>query len=898
MSATETGYSEGNAYNYENPQQQYSYEDYEVPTDPEKLKEALVKQLEFIFSKEYLSFDPYFVSLLDSDYSLPITDVQKHLYVTHLTTDPVLFNEALRSSSKIVVCEEKGTARPANKLVERNTLILRDLPENATELDIRNLFSPDLVSYVKELKIEVANTCFIQFEDEDSALKGYNDLVTKTHPANNQPVKARIKSETLFKSWHYNTSPPYPPRLPYGNGTRSYNGTWYPNRQHYNPGFQKDSFQRGEGPKGKGSRYPGKGKRNFPRPSSGGRGSTGNSEISFIQRETKNPRRNNMKTKRNGNFSHAVGGSPQNYNKDRRASPQLAPSQWPSLSTEGAVERPVDLTAAFGKDVDRLTEESIPNQPETTNQTSINANSSWSGASISALVKKPPTAAQVEKNNRPYPQKPKAAPQPHPQTQPQENKETKPVNEFTKPKSKNNKKKQKHNNNAPRSPQQPQEPVEEQHVEAPQETETPEVQPTEVVEAPAEPVVVEEIKQEEDVPLEAPVTEPITEEEPPKSEVPEQKPKVEEPAQPQTQAQPQPQQQTQQQNAKKKRNKKKGPAKQEPVKEAPKVEPPKQDPPKQTEVPKPQEAPKQDPPKPVETETKKPEVPKAEPVKQPEAPKEEKQEPAKQQVASKAEPPKQTAQQGKKNQPKQNAPTKQETKQEQPKQETKPEPKQEQTKQEPKEVQPEPTPVKEEVVEKKEEPKEAPKQQQGQQGKGKQPAGKQQQGNQQQGKQQAKGNQQQGKQQGKGNQPQQKDAIKQEPENKDVTKTEPPKPEPTKTEPPKPEPTKTEPVKSEPAPSPAPIPSPTPVQEPPKDSTKVEEGHDKQEPKTDLAEILDLPKTGQKGQQAAGKKAPPKKPNQPQQQKAQNKPQGKIQQPAPKSNLSYAQIAKSNNQQN
>lgn len=96
------------------------------------LKKTLVSQLEFIFSKEYLASDPQLVSQLNGDF-LPIASVAELPVIRVLTSDIELVKDALKSSDKIVVDEARGMARPVTKLVQRNTIIIREIPESTPQ---------------------------------------------------------------------------------------------------------------------------------------------------------------------------------------------------------------------------------------------------------------------------------------------------------------------------------------------------------------------------------------------------------------------------------------------------------------------------------------------------------------------------------------------------------------------------------------------------------------------------------------------------------------------------------------------------------------------------------------------------------------------------------------------
>lgn len=77
--------------------------------------------------------------------------------------------------------------------VERRTVILRDIPEQATEEDVARLVQDPTVT----IKKEVANSWFLQYPNEEKAMKAIS--VLQTSSLLGEPVKARMKSEFYKK---------------------------------------------------------------------------------------------------------------------------------------------------------------------------------------------------------------------------------------------------------------------------------------------------------------------------------------------------------------------------------------------------------------------------------------------------------------------------------------------------------------------------------------------------------------------------------------------------------------------------------------------------------------------------------------------------------------------------
>lgn len=99
------------------------------------LKSAIKRQAEYYFSKQNLSSDTYLLSLMDSEFFVPINVIANFGKLKALTTDLGLIVEALKQSEEVVLDESASKVRP--KLQQkRSTLILRDIPKE-TPIEVR-----------------------------------------------------------------------------------------------------------------------------------------------------------------------------------------------------------------------------------------------------------------------------------------------------------------------------------------------------------------------------------------------------------------------------------------------------------------------------------------------------------------------------------------------------------------------------------------------------------------------------------------------------------------------------------------------------------------------------------------------------------------------------------------
>lgn len=120
-----------------------------------QLLEAVRKQVEYYFSKENLQSDVYLTSQMDAQMTVPIAVVMKvcacritcvilidcfqFAKLKALTQDESVVREALVESTITSVVDNriKATVKPAG----RSTIILREIPSDAPEEEVREIFN-------------------------------------------------------------------------------------------------------------------------------------------------------------------------------------------------------------------------------------------------------------------------------------------------------------------------------------------------------------------------------------------------------------------------------------------------------------------------------------------------------------------------------------------------------------------------------------------------------------------------------------------------------------------------------------------------------------------------------------------------------------------------------------
>lgn len=138
-----------------------------------------------------------------------------------MTNDQNVVVEALKSSSLVVL--ENGRIKSIVK-TGRSTIILREIPSDASEESVREIFAFPGCKPIASVRSEIGDTWFVTMESEEDAKDTLMDLKLKKRTFNGVSVKARLKTETVIRSYFPSTQIPaaamggYPmmPFTPYG----------------------------------------------------------------------------------------------------------------------------------------------------------------------------------------------------------------------------------------------------------------------------------------------------------------------------------------------------------------------------------------------------------------------------------------------------------------------------------------------------------------------------------------------------------------------------------------------------------------------------------------------------------------------------------------------------------
>ncbi|KDO23189.1 hypothetical protein SPRG_20878 [Saprolegnia parasitica CBS 223.65] len=166
------------------------------------LKDALQSQVEFYFSKANLATDSYLVSQMNAQMFVPIDTILGFAKIKALSDDAALLIDAIKDSQIVVLNDEKNAIKP-NIKSERNTIILREIPSATAPAEVEAIFAG--CGAVTSVRSDVGDTWFVTMATEEEAVNTLLALRNKTF--NNAPIKARLKSENLFKSFFPQSTP-------------------------------------------------------------------------------------------------------------------------------------------------------------------------------------------------------------------------------------------------------------------------------------------------------------------------------------------------------------------------------------------------------------------------------------------------------------------------------------------------------------------------------------------------------------------------------------------------------------------------------------------------------------------------------------------------------------------
>jgi hypothetical protein len=120
--------------------------------------------------------------------------------VKSLTQDETVLREALAGSTVVSVVDNKIKA--TIKASNRSTIILRDIPSETPEEEVRAVFAFEGCKPIVSVRKDIENTWFVIMESEEDAKDTVLDIKLKKRTFRGEPVKCRVKTEAVVKSFY------------------------------------------------------------------------------------------------------------------------------------------------------------------------------------------------------------------------------------------------------------------------------------------------------------------------------------------------------------------------------------------------------------------------------------------------------------------------------------------------------------------------------------------------------------------------------------------------------------------------------------------------------------------------------------------------------------------------
>ncbi|CAF4525267.1 unnamed protein product, partial [Rotaria socialis] len=164
----------------------------------EQLRQLLKKQLEYYFSRENMIHDAYLQSQMDADDYVSIAIIANFKLVKRLTHDLQLIIEVLKEIPSVEVDAEEKKVRSSEEKKYRLTrkrciIILRDVPLDATEAEVSELFLNEhcpvpAVECERVLESGTSDCWYVTFNSEDDAQNAFLYLTRENVSIRGQKV--------------------------------------------------------------------------------------------------------------------------------------------------------------------------------------------------------------------------------------------------------------------------------------------------------------------------------------------------------------------------------------------------------------------------------------------------------------------------------------------------------------------------------------------------------------------------------------------------------------------------------------------------------------------------------------------------------------------------------------
>lgn len=137
---------------------------------------------------------------MDAQMTVPIAVVMKFAKMKALTQDEAVLRQALENCTLATVVDNKIKANI--KSVGRSTIILREIPSDTPVEEVREIFNFEGCKPIGTIRSDIGDSWFVSMDSEEEAKDTLLDLRLKKRTFRGHAVKARLKTETVIRSFY------------------------------------------------------------------------------------------------------------------------------------------------------------------------------------------------------------------------------------------------------------------------------------------------------------------------------------------------------------------------------------------------------------------------------------------------------------------------------------------------------------------------------------------------------------------------------------------------------------------------------------------------------------------------------------------------------------------------
>jgi hypothetical protein len=192
---------------------------------------------------------------MDDDMCIPLSSLLKLQSIRDIAADADALINGLKDS-KLLILDEAGARVKPNMSIERNSMILRDIPSDVSAEEIAQLFDPEYCAVPINIRSDIGQTWFVTFETEDDCLRSIMHI--RGLKLREQPIRCGVKSGSIFYALELQfksrvqaepeVSETKPVNQSYTANKKKFNGKYVPGRKYSREGngnaFVKKTYKK------------------------------------------------------------------------------------------------------------------------------------------------------------------------------------------------------------------------------------------------------------------------------------------------------------------------------------------------------------------------------------------------------------------------------------------------------------------------------------------------------------------------------------------------------------------------------------------------------------------------------------------------------------------------------